>query len=71
MVEVGRAFPGYGFSEHKGYSTSGHFAAIREHGPCIHHRRSFAPIRIALGLDPQQIDLFAEPEPADGIGAAA
>jgi ribonuclease HII len=71
MVEVGRAFPGYGFSEHKGYSTSGHFAAIREHGPCIHHRRSFAPIRIALGLDPRQIDLFGEPEPAGGVGAAA
>ena len=52
MIEVGRAFPGYGFGEHKGYSTPGHFAALGVHGPCIHHRRSFAPIRVALGLEP-------------------
>lgn len=61
MAQVGLAFPNYGFGEHKGYSTPGHFAALDAHGPCIHHRRSFAPIRAALGLEPaeDQDDLFS------------
>jgi ribonuclease HII len=45
MANVGRAFPDYGFEDHKGYSTPGHFEALREHGPCPHHRQSFAPVR--------------------------
>ena len=48
MARVGRAFPGYGFEQHMGYSTPAHFAALGEHGPCIHHRRSFAPVRLQL-----------------------
>jgi ribonuclease HII len=59
MGEVGRAFPEYGFGGHKGYSTAEHFRALKEHGPCVHHRQSFAPVRVALGLDAEQIDLFA------------
>jgi len=59
MTEIDRAFPGYGFAEHKGYSTASHFAALKTRGACIHHRRSFMPVRIALGLEPEQIDLFA------------
>jgi ribonuclease HII len=53
MANVGRAFPGYGFEDHKGYSTPGHFEALREHGPCPHHRQSFAPVReqqLLLGI---------------------
>lgn len=34
-------YPNYGFAGHKGYGAASHFAAIREHGPCILHRRSF------------------------------
>jgi ribonuclease HII len=34
-------FPQYGFSEHKGYGTRAHLAAIRKHGPCPIHRRTF------------------------------
>jgi ribonuclease HII len=45
MGAVGLAFPGYGFEQHKGYSTPGHFEALRLHGPCAHHRQSFAPVR--------------------------
>ena len=45
MANVGRAFPGYGFEQHMGYSTPAHFAALREYGPCPHHRQSFAPVR--------------------------
>jgi ribonuclease HII len=45
MANLGRAFPVYGFEDHKGYSTPAHFDALRAHGPCPHHRRSFAPVR--------------------------
>jgi ribonuclease HII len=40
--------PQYGFHDHKGYSTPAHLAALREHGACPHHRRSFAPVREVL-----------------------
>jgi ribonuclease HII len=40
--------PQYGFDGHKGYSTAEHLAALREHGACRHHRRSFAPVREVL-----------------------
>ncbi len=45
-----QAYPAYGFAEHKGYPTPGHLQALREHGPCAAHRRSFAPVREAAGL---------------------
>lgn len=41
-------FPSYGFDEHKGYPTPTHLQALRVHGPCDAHRRSFAPVREAL-----------------------
>jgi ribonuclease HII len=34
-------FPEYGFAGHKGYGATSHLAALREHGPCRLHRRSF------------------------------
>lgn len=37
-------FPQYGFAGHKGYGTAAHLAALREHGACPQHRRSFAPV---------------------------
>jgi Ribonuclease HII len=37
-------YPQYGFAAHKGYGTAAHLAALRTHGPCEHHRRSFAPV---------------------------
>ena len=37
--------PQYGFDGHKGYSTPEHLAALRRHGACAQHRRSFAPVR--------------------------
>ncbi|MGI4811850.1 MAG: ribonuclease HII [Janthinobacterium lividum] len=40
--------PEYGFQSHVGYGTPQHLAALREHGPCSHHRRSFAPVRASL-----------------------
>lgn len=40
-------YPLYGFDAHKGYSTPAHLAALARHGPCPHHRHSFAPVREA------------------------
>lgn len=34
----------YGFVRHKGYGTAAHLEALRQHGPCASHRRSFAPV---------------------------
>lgn len=44
MRQLGLAHPGYGFERHKGYGTDGHAKALEKLGPCVHHRRSFAPI---------------------------
>ena len=38
-------YPEYGFAKHKGYGTPQHLEALRRHGPCAVHRRSFRPIR--------------------------
>ena len=37
-------FPQYGFDQHKGYGTADHLAALRQHGPCPEHRRTFRPV---------------------------
>jgi ribonuclease HII len=55
MVELDRQYPGYGFAEHKGYSTPQHLAAVRELGPCAIHRRSFSPFQ------PKELQLFGDP----------
>lgn len=47
LNELHERFPVYGFNAHVGYSTPQHLAALAEHGPCEHHRRSFAPVREA------------------------
>ena len=51
MVALDQEFPGYGFARHKGYGTAFHHAALQKFGPCIHHRKSFAPIRTLMALD--------------------
>jgi len=47
-LELHREHPQYGFDGHKGYCTPEHLAALRAHGACPHHRRSFAPVRETL-----------------------
>ena len=37
-------YPQYGFAGHKGYGTAAHLAALREHGACPQHRKSFSPV---------------------------
>jgi len=48
MNEDDERFPLYGFSQHKGYGTPEHLEALRLHGPCSIHRRSFRPVRELL-----------------------
>ena len=56
MVALGREHPGYGFERHKGYGTPEHQAALKRLGVCVHHRRSFKPIQLALGLvEPEEV----------------
>lgn len=45
LCDLDSSFPGYGFAEHKGYSTAAHLAALERLGPCAIHRRSFAPVK--------------------------
>jgi len=47
MVEACAAYPGYGFSRHKGYGAPEHQKALAELGPCAIHRLSFKPVREA------------------------
>ncbi len=44
MAEIDREFPQFGFAKHQGYGTKAHLEALRNHGPCRHHRRSFQPV---------------------------
>jgi len=43
-VQVDAEWPQYGFAAHKGYGTAAHLAALRTHGACVYHRRSFSPV---------------------------
>lgn len=45
MVEFDKQYPQYGFAQHKGYPTKVHMQALADHGPCILHRRSYAPVQ--------------------------
>jgi ribonuclease HII len=44
LGQLHEQFPQYGFAAHKGYGTPEHLEALRVHGPCVHHRRYFAPV---------------------------
>jgi ribonuclease HII len=50
MVRLSRRYRRYGWERNKGYGTREHAAAIKKHGVCTHHRRSFSPIERALRL---------------------
>jgi ribonuclease HII len=87
LAELHERYPVYGFNSHVGYSTPQHLAALIEHGPCEHHRRSFAPVREAyarVGIEvalPQGVQVVDVSEAAaleeafnladDDIGAGA
>ncbi len=47
LRELHLRFPIYGFDGHKGYPSQLHLSRLAEHGPCVEHRMSFAPVRAA------------------------
>ncbi len=51
MDDYHREFPDYGFNSNRGYGTKKHLTALMEKGPCLIHRRSFAPVKKALESD--------------------
>lgn len=65
MIALGREFPGYGFERHKGYGTAEHKAALKKLGVTPHHRRSFRPVQLALGL--VVTEAASEPSLADAL----
>jgi ribonuclease HII len=60
MTKFDALHPGYNFAIHKGYPTPEHCRCLKELGATPIHRRSFARVRQALGLDPIQNELFEE-----------
>jgi ribonuclease HII len=47
-LEYDLQFPQYGFAKHKGYGTAEHLAALRAHGACPQHRKTFRPVTEVL-----------------------
>ena len=52
MNHMDTLYPAYSFATHKGYGTPDHQRLLEMHGPCPLHRRSFAPVRLALKAAP-------------------
>ena len=48
MIDIDHLYPNYEFARHKGYGTEVHRQRLQDFGPCEHHRRSFAPVRMVL-----------------------
>jgi len=48
MCRLHDAYPAYGFAQHMGYGTAAHLAALKAHGACPQHRRSFGPVKLVL-----------------------
>ena len=59
MRELDLVHPQYGLASHKGYATPEHRRALKLHGPCALHRKSFAPVATADmdGGDPESVTL--------------
>jgi len=57
MVEYHRQYPHYNFLSHKGYGTEEHLKQLAAHGPCLIHRRTYAPVA-------EVIAQFRQPRPA-------
>ena len=48
MRSLNDDYPAYGFAQHMGYGTAAHLAALKAHGACPQHRRSFSPVKLVL-----------------------
>jgi len=67
MVELCALYPGYGFSQHKGYGVAKHLEALRRLGPSPAHRRGFRPVREAMGIVDEVIAVEELTLPGVGI----
>ena len=56
MARLAQIHPGYGFERHMGYAVPEHIEALTRLGPTIHHRQSFAPVRLR-GHDVADVDV--------------
>src|SRR5689334_21369497 len=64
MQSLHEHFPNYGWLTNKGYSTEEHVLALNRFGPCLHHRRSFAPVyEILRPIDSREAFLTSEEAP--------
>ncbi|MGL4610236.1 MAG: ribonuclease HII [Trueperaceae bacterium] len=54
MKDFAELYPQYGFEQHKGYGSPFHLSALKEHGLCPLHRRSYKPV-VQVGLFPTSI----------------
>lgn len=66
MTRAHKRHPRYGFDSNRGYATPEHKRALHEFGPCVLHRRLFAPVRAALTARGETVTvrgLLVEPEP--------
>jgi len=51
MAELDKIYPEFGFAKHKGYPTKLHFEMLAKYGPTPQHRKSFKPVKKALGIE--------------------
>eukprot|EP00668_Euglena_longa_P004580 GGOE01005347.1.p3 GENE.GGOE01005347.1~~GGOE01005347.1.p3 ORF type:complete len:144 (+),score=23.65 GGOE01005347.1:708-1139(+) len=54
MTECHKLYPQYNFPKHKGYPTAAHLAALKAHGPCPLHRRTFGLLKTLPPPQPMQ-----------------
>lgn len=52
MEDMHQTYPVYGFAQHKGYPTAAHRKAIKEHGPCEIHRKTFKGVKEFVKIKP-------------------
>ncbi|HSV58069.1 MAG TPA: ribonuclease HII [Variovorax sp.] len=65
-------YPHYGFASHKGYGTPEHLEALRVHGACVHHRRSFSPVAAVMGMTTATTEIaITTTVTASGVSMAA
>jgi ribonuclease HII len=63
MVKLAKRYRRYGWESNKGYGTKEHALAIKKHGVCVHHRRSFSPIEEALRLLNARVEQLSDELP--------
>lgn len=51
MRDLAKEFPYYGWEKNAGYGTKAHQDGLKAHGVCVHHRKSYAPIKRLLTPD--------------------